>query len=83
MRTILTNTTLMKSKRQPNNLKKLLTKAEFTDNEQQTPPTISKCNRPNCKLCLYIEEGTAVKFNNGKKVHNKNKYGLQCTKRHI
>ena len=52
----------IKSKRQPYNLKRLLTKAKFTSNYEQT---VKKCNRPNCGLCIL--EGNCFKFNCGTK----------------
>ena len=79
MDTILKTTNFLKSKRQPNNLKQLLTKAEF--NETQTTPSITRCNRPNCKLCLYLEEGNEVKFKNGKKYTIK--FNMDCNIKNV
>ena len=49
MNDILQANTIIKSKRQPPNLKRLLTRAKFEENIQIA--TINKCNRPNCGLC--------------------------------
>ena len=45
------------SKRQPPNLKRLLTKARFT-NKPKEDYKVSKCNEPRCGLCKYITEGS-------------------------
>ena len=43
---------IIKSKRQPWNLNRLLTRAKF--NETLESPQVSKCNRPNCGVCAYL-----------------------------
>ena len=62
MRNILSNYKIIKSKRQPYNLKRLLTKAKFTSNDTCA---VRKCTRPNCGLCIHLVEGTSFKFNCG------------------
>ena len=57
------NKTFLKSKRQPPNLKRLLTKAKFTM-KQTEECSVKKCNEPRCGLCKYIREGSTVKFKN-------------------
>ena len=57
------NKTFLKSKRQPPNLKRLLTKAKFTM-KQTEECSIKKRNEPRCGLCKYIREGSSVKFKN-------------------
>ena len=52
----------LKSKRQPPNLKKLLTKAKFSTNQPKTSE-VTKCNKPRCGLCKYIKEGSTYNFN--------------------
>ena len=52
MKEIIQKYTIIKCKRQPNNLKRLLTKAKFTDTQEL--PKISKCNRPNCGVCEHL-----------------------------
>ena len=51
----------LKSKRQPPNLKRLLTKARFT-NKPKEDYKVSKCNEPRCGLCKYISEGPSANF---------------------
>ena len=50
MRNILSKYKLIKSKRQPYSLKRLLTKAKFTSN---TTPKVANCNKPICGLCIH------------------------------
>ena len=57
------NKTFHKSKRQPPNLKRLLTRAKFTL-KQREDCSVKKCNEPSCGLCKYIREGSSVKFKN-------------------
>ena len=60
---IFKNKVFLKSKRQPPNLKRLLTKAKFTnniDNECQCQAT--KCKEPLCGLCKFITEGSSTYF---------------------
>ena len=53
------------------NLKRLITKAKFTEQKIKTSNKVFKCNRPNCALCECIEEGNCyismVKFSMKKK----------------
>ena len=62
MRNILSKYNLIKSKRQPYNLKRLLTKAKFTSN---TTPKVTKCNKPTCGLCIHLLEGSSFTFQCG------------------
>ena len=48
------------SKRQAPNLKKLLTKAEFSS----TLPSVKKCDKATCKCCDNLQLGTTHKFKN-------------------
>ena len=57
------NKTFLKSKRQPPNLKRLLTKAKFT-RKQTEEYSVKQCNEPRCGLCKYICEGLSVEFKN-------------------
>lgn len=57
---------LIRSKRQPPNLKKLLTRAKFEDTSTQEIPTITKCGRPNCGTCDLLVEGSSYEFRCGK-----------------
>ena len=60
MRNILSKHKILKSKRQPYNLKRLLTKAKFTSNDTCE---VRKCTRPNYGLCTYLLEGNSFAFN--------------------
>lgn len=62
MRKILANYKFIKSKRQPYNLKRLLTKAKFTSNHTCE---VRKCTKPNCGLCIHLLEGNSFQFNCG------------------
>ena len=64
MKEIIQKYTIIKSKRQPNNLKRLLTKAKFTDIHEL--PKISKCNRPNCGVCEHLITENKFVFQCGK-----------------
>ena len=64
MRKILSNYKFIKSKRQPYNLKRLLTKAKFTSNYICE---VRKCTKPNCGLCIHLLEGNSFQFNCGMK----------------
>ena len=63
MREALSKSKIIKSKRQPPNLKRLITKAKFTEQKIKTSNKVFKCNRPNCALCECIEEGNCYNFN--------------------
>ena len=56
-------TEIIKSKRQPPNLKERITKGRITDNRTSTTNFVSKCNRPNCELCKYLDESNSYNFN--------------------
>ena len=60
MRNILWKHRILKRKRQPYNLKPLLTKAKFTSNDTCE---VRKCTRPNCGLCTYLLQGNSFAFN--------------------
>jgi len=64
MNSILQKYSIIKSKRQPANLKKILTRAKF--DETTSEATVSKCGRTNCGLCVHLIEGNCFKFKNGK-----------------
>jgi len=59
MNKIISDQKIIKCKRQPPNLKRLLTKSYFSSQE----PRVSKCNDPRCALCGYIIEGNSFDFN--------------------
>ena len=58
------NVSLVNSRRQPNNLKKFLTMAKFT-NDPSMQYNVSKCEDKKCKLCDHIYVGNSFKFSNG------------------
>ena len=68
MRNILSKYKLIKVKRQPYSLKRLLTKAKFTSNNAALK--VTKCNRSNCGLCILLLEGHTFTFKCGKKNFN-------------
>jgi hypothetical protein len=70
---------IRKCTRQPNNLKKIITKAEFK--ETMKPPTVSKCNRPKCKTCINIIVGETFTFENGNKIQINDE--MTCTSRNL
>ena len=66
MSNILSNFKMIKSKRQPKNLKRLLTKAKFNSNNYHE---VKRCQRPNCGLCRHLIEGDAFDFKCGRKFY--------------
>ena len=63
MRAVLRTTNFIKSKRQPPNLKKLLTKANFTSTSSgRKDYRVTKCGKPNCSLCQHIVEASSYNF---------------------
>ena len=56
---------LIISRRQPKNLKRILTRAEFVDEHQS--PSVSKCGESRCGTCELILTGKELKLSNGKK----------------
>jgi hypothetical protein len=69
MRNVLENYQIIKSKRQPPNLKRILTKAKYT--ETTSNPKVSRCLRPNCGLCTYLIEGEAINTRQGQTITTK------------
>lgn len=61
MKKIYDNKTFLKSKRQPPNLKKLLTKAKFT-NQPRKQFEVTRCHEPRCGLCKHLKEGPSFEF---------------------
>ena len=66
MNDILSNFKIIKSKRQPNNLKRLLTKAKFSNSDHHE---VKLCNKPNFGLCVHLIEGDAFEFKCGRKFY--------------
>ena len=61
---ILNNTKVIKSKRQPNNLKQILTHAKFSQTNNDENYEVKKCNDRRCKVCEILIEGKIFKFKN-------------------
>ena len=61
LKSIFKNKTFLKSKRQPPSLKKLLTKAKFTNRQWQIP-TVKKCKEPRCGLCKIHNRRIVMQF---------------------
>ena len=69
MKDILKNTKFIKSKRQPPNLKRILSKAKFSSIASlREINNVFKCNKPNCSLCQHLIEQNYFDFN-GKKFY--------------
>ena len=55
------NKVFLKSKRQPPNLKRFLTKAKVTNNiDNECQFKVTKCKEPCCGLCIYIKKGPSM-----------------------
>ena len=76
MNDILQANTIIKSKRQPQHLKRLLTRAKFDENIQIA--TNNKCGHPNYGLCKCLIVGNIFTFKCGKAFHVKKKHGMEC-----
>ena len=61
MKAIFSRKCFLKSKRQPPNLKKILTKAKFSKNSKEHFE-VTKCNEPRCGLCKHLKVGSTYKF---------------------
>ena len=79
MKETLENFSILKSVRQPPNLKRLLTRAKFAN---ETPNhTVTKCNRSNCGLCTNLLEGNKFTFKCGKTVTTK--FDMSCDVKYV
>ena len=56
-------TKIIKSQRQPKNLKRILTSSTFREN---TTKGVTKCNNKRCKICHIIIEAKSYTFKNPK-----------------
>ena len=77
---ILDTTKIIKSQREPKNLKRILTSSPFGENTTQE---VTKCNNERCKVCDIIIE---VKFYTFKNIENKfkiNKKKLSCNSQKV
>ncbi|XP_062610424.1 uncharacterized protein LOC134272191 [Saccostrea cucullata] len=66
MKSLVQPNDIINSRRQAPNLKKLLTKARFTTQEEI--PTIKKCGDPRCGTCSYLEEGNKIQLKSGMEI---------------
>ncbi len=81
MHNIFKNTKIIRSRRQPPNLKHILTRARFDGGEEQING-VFKCKEPRCGNCTYIKECTEIKFkNSGKPFQIRSK--LSCTTENV
>ena len=78
MSKILSETKIVKCKRQLPNLKSMLTKSDF--NESKTPAKVTRCNEPRCGLCEHIVEGSSITLGN-KTFHVKE--NMDCTVQNV
>ena len=87
MKHILNKSSIINSKRQPKNLKRILMSSKFDYISLQTK--VSKCGDKRCKICPDLTEGTEISFNNGKRFEVKRNmnfkikyvvYTLTCSK---
>ena len=76
---ILDNTELINSKRQPKNLKRMLTAAKFNKNHNTG---VKKCGDKRCKVCEILIEGNTFKFKNTAKEFEIRKK-LTCTSKNV
>ena len=63
MKHILNKSSIINSKRQPKNLKRILTSSKFDYISSEIK--VSKCGDKRCKTCPDLTEGTEISFNNG------------------
>lgn len=68
MQRVLNKFEIIKSKRQSASLKKILTKAKFSDEiPTETENYVQKCNNTRCGTCPFLQEGKDFKFKSGSK----------------
>ena len=63
MNRVLQTHSIIKSKRQPKSLKRILTSAQLCS--KTTESTVKKCGRSNCRICLNLSEGPEFHFKQG------------------
>ena len=77
---MLDNTNFIVSRRQPKNLKKLLTRAEFSS-ETSNQKRVSKCNESKCGTCDILITENSAEFKNGKRWDIKS--AMSCKSRYL
>lgn len=70
---------ILRSKRQPKNLKRLLTRARFTT--EPTDNSVDRCGDTRCGTCKYIAVGGRVVLKNGKVITPNSK--LNCKSKNL
>jgi len=76
MNSIMADTRIIKSKRQPPNLKRMLTSAKFSSN---VTCSIKKCGDKRCKCCDHLIEGDSIVLENGKRFQVKTSMDCNST----
>ena len=77
MNKIITETKFIKCKRQPPNLKRIITRSEF---KEETNAYVRKCGESRCGLCDYIIEGNCIHLNNNTFYVKEN---MDCTVKNV
>ena len=78
MKKIMDNVTVVPSKRQPPNLKSLLTKSNFSQTEKKGE--IKKCGK-DCATCPFMIEGELLQMENGEIFHIRD--SLTCQTKNV
>ena len=69
LKDLITPNTVIQSKRQPPNLKRLLTKARFDPQQNEEPKVVSPCEDKRCGTCKYIHSGPDITTKDGTKIY--------------
>ena len=75
----LASSTWIKSQRQASNLKRILTKSNFSKAEENG---VTKCSRPRCKTCDLIEETKEIQFKRYNEIFQI-RSNMDCTSRNV
>ena len=62
MKEAMTTKRIIQNKRQPPNLKKMLTRARFTMEETDSQPKIQRCKYTRCKTCHKLQTGSEIRL---------------------
>ncbi|OOY72080.1 GIY-YIG nuclease family protein [Solemya velum gill symbiont] len=71
---------IIKSRRQPRNLKKYLTRAKF-ETKESSDFSVEKCGDSRCGTCYFLETGKTKTFKNGKIFHIRS--NMTCKSRNL
>ena len=77
MKNILEHRRVVPSKRQPPNLKAILTKSKFSSRPDSGK--VERCNNPCCANCEYLIEGDSILMENGELFHIKTEMTCQTS----